>query len=295
MFQVIAKRDEEIGYNIYLSDLPEHLAEDSIVFMPEFSTKERQNVKFISKYTHKSGNVIVKLVRSDGYDQFSRPKSLSHSLVISSEEYSLENLDYYASPILNTDYFDETNIEPVFFDKSAFRKEKNTILEKVDLKTMREIIVAAMIEPRVILLPNLEMKELIDLTSIIDKAIPYEASYDFSLITYSDASCNEFLVHNVIFFFAKGIDESRSVYIKPISSRVSRIAEEEQEYLDMYISLIANEEVEELLQEHAKWIIGKYYNEHKDLQKYFTNRYQLDIPFSRRNKFHAQLVKSLST
>ncbi len=295
MFQVIAKRDEEIGYNIYLSDLPEHLLEDSIVFMPEFSTKENPNIKYVSKYTHKSGNVIVKLVRSDGFDKFNRPKSLSHSLVISSEEYSLENLDYYASPILNPDYFDETNIEPVFFDKSAFRKEKNTILEKIDLKTIREIIVAAMIEPRVILLPNLEMKELIDLTSIIDKAIPYEASYDFSLITYSDSSCNEFLVHNVIYFFAKGTDKTRSVYINPISSRVSRIAEEEQEYLDIYISLIANENVEELLQEHAKWIIGKYYSEHKDLQKYFTNRYQLDIPFSRRNKFHAQLVKSLSS
>ena len=85
------------------------------------------------------------------------------------------------------------------------------------------------------------------------------------------------------------------MYIKPKSSKVSRIAEEEQEYLDEYISIIINENVEELLQEHAKWIIGKYYNEHKDLQKYFTNRYQLDIPFSRRNKFHAQLVKSLSS
>ena len=294
MFQVIAKRDEDIGYHIYLSDIPEHLSEDSIVFMPEFSTKERQHVKYISKYTHKSGNVIVKLVRSDGFDQFDRPKSLSHSLVIPSEEYSLENLDYFASPILNSDYFDDTNIEPVFFDKSAFCRDRNTILEKVDSKIMREIIVAAMIEPRVILLPNLDLRDIIDLTSVIDKAIPYEASYDFSLITYSDSSCNEFLVHNVVYFFAKGIDKSTKVDIKPKSPRVSRIAEEEKEYLDYYISLIIDEKVEELLQEHAKWIIGMHYNEHKDLQKYFTNRYQLDIPFSRRNKFHAQLVKSLS-
>ncbi|MCG3215826.1 MAG: hypothetical protein KAS63_03885 [Candidatus Heimdallarchaeota archaeon] len=294
MFQVIARRKDEIGYYIYLSDIPNELSEDSIVFMPELSTKELQHIKYVSKYTHKSGNIIVKLVRSDGFDQFGRPKSLSHSLVIPSEEYNLDSLNYFASPLFKTDYFDEIHSEPGLLDSTAFERDKNTIIDEIEPQMLREIIVAAMIEPKVILFPNLELKQLIDLASVIDKAIPYEASYDFSLLTYSDRSCSEFLVHNVLYFFSKDVDISKNVYLKKPSSRVSRIAEEEKEYLDDYISLIVNEEYEELLQEHAKWTIGMHHNEHKDLQKHFTNRYQLNTPFSRRNKFHAQLVKSLS-
>jgi len=294
MFQVITRRDDNVGYQIFLSDLPEELAKDSIVFMPELSTKEHQHVKYISKYTHTSGNIIVKLVRSDGLDPFGRPQSLSHSLVIPSEEYNMSSLKFYSSPIFNTDLFDVINIDPGLLDTADFRKTKNQILEKVNLKTLREIIVAAMIERKVVLYPELDDESLIDLASVIDKAIPFEASYDFSLITYSDKNCDKFLVHNILYFFTKGVKTKGLVNIKNIGSDVKKIAKEEKEYLNEYIENIIKEDYETIIQEHAKWVIGMYYHDHKELQRQFTKRYQLDMPFSRRNKFHAQLVKSLS-
>ena len=294
MFQVIARRDDNIGYHIYLSDMPSELTEDSIVFMPELSTKEHHHVKYVSKYTHTSGNIIVKLVRSDGMDPFGRPKSLSHGLVIPSEEFNLNSLKYYSSPLVESNFFDNVDSEPGLLDLSNFKKSENKILEKIDMKKLREIIVAAMIEPKVILQPNLKNEDLTSLASLIDKAIPYEASYDFSLITYSDRSCNEFLIHNVLYFFSEENKIQEHIDVKNISSKVKNIAKEEKDYLDNYIEMIIQEDYENLLQEHAKWVIGLNYEDHKDLQKYFTKRYQLDIPFSRRNKFHAQFVKSLS-
>jgi hypothetical protein len=294
MFQVIARRDDNIGYHIYLSDTPAELSEDSIVFMPELSTREHHHVKYVSKYTHKSGNIIVKLVRSDGDDPFGRPKSLSHSLIIPSEEYNLNSLKYFSSPLVESDFFDKADSEPGLLDESNFRKSENKILEKIDSKKLREIIVAAMIDPKVVLQPNLKTSDLINLASLIDKAIPYEASYDFSLITHSDKSCNQFLIHNVLYFFSGENQKHEMIDVKNISSKAREIAREEKEYLNGYIEMIIREDYENLLQEHAKWVIGMNYENHKELQKHFTRRYQLDIPFSRRNKFHAQLVKSLS-
>jgi hypothetical protein len=294
MFQVITRRDDNIGYHIYLSDIPKELAEDSIVFMPELSTKEYQHVKYVSKYTHKSGNIIIKLVRSDGLDPFGRPQSLSHNLIIPSEEYNFNSLTYYTSPMVELNLFDTVDSEPGLLDSRHFKKTKNRILDKIDCKLLREIIVGVMIEPRIVLQSNLELNDLIGLTCLIDKAIPYEASYDFSMITYSDKSCNQFLIHNVLYFFSNENPIQEGIDIMNISSRVKEIAEDEKEYLDNYIEMIVKEDYENLLQEHAKWVIGIYYNEHKELQKFFTRRYQLDIAFSRRNKFHAQLVKSLS-
>ena len=294
MFQVITRRDDNIGYHIYLSDTPDELLEDSIVFMPELSTKEQPHVKYVSKYTHESGNIIVKLVRSDGLDPFGRPKSLSHSLVITSEEYNLNSLKYYSSPLVESNLFDDYNSEPGLLDLSNFKKTKNNILKRIERGKLREIIVATMIEPKVVLQLNLEVDDLVNLASVIDKAIPYEASYDFSLITYSDKSCNQFLFHNVLYFFSKETKKQEVIDIKNISSKTKEIAREEKNYLNNYIDMIIQEDYETLLQEHAKWVIGMYYDDHKELQKHFTKRYQLDIPFSRRNKFHAQLVKSLS-
>lgn len=294
MFQVITRRDDNIGYHIYLSDIPIELLDDSIVFMPELSTKEHHHVKYVSKYTHKSGNIIVKLVRSDGEDPFGRPKSLSHSFVVTSEEYNFNSLKYYSSPLVESNLFDNVDTEPRLLDLNNFKKSENKILEKIDMKKLREIIVAAMVEQKVVLQPNLESDDLISLASLIDKAIPYEASYDFSLITYSDKSCNQFLIHNILYFFSRENKIQEGIDVKNISTRVKEIAKEEKEYLDNYIEIIIHEDYEKLLQEHAKWVIGMNYNDHKELQKHFTRRYQLDIPFSRRNKFHAQLVKSLS-
>jgi len=294
MFQVIARRDDIVGYHIFLSDIPEELSKDSIVFMPELSTKEHSHLKYVSKYTHESGNIIVKLVRSDGFDQYGRPKALSHSLVIPSEEYNFNSLSFYSSPLTHTNLFDEISEEPGFLDDEAFSQSKNEIIDKIEMKTLREMIVAAMIEPQVIVQPDLELKDLIDLASLVDKAIPFEASYDFSLISYSDKSCNEFLVHNLLYYFSKEQEIVEKVKINNLQEKIKKIAEEEERYLDWYIYLIVREEYEKLLKEHANWIIGKYYEEHRELQRLFTKRYQLDIPFSRRNKFHAQLVKSLS-
>lgn len=292
MFQVVARRDDKLGYQIYLSDIPKELSEDSIVFMPELSTKEHSHVKYVSKYTHSSGNIIVKLVRSDGLDPYGRPKSLSHSLVIPSEEYNLNTLSFYSSPLLYTDLFDNINEEPGLLEMNSFVKKKNKINEFVDIEKLREIIVASMIEPKVVMHSNLDVEQIIQLASLIDKAIPFEASYNFSLITYSDKNCSRFLVHNVLYFFSK--NQNSSLELKNLNQRIKRIADEEKMYLDFYIDLILHENYETLLTEHAKWTIGMYHEEHKELQKFFTKRYQLDIPFSRRNKFHAQLVKSLA-
>ncbi len=294
MFQVITRRDDNIGYHIYLSDIPKELSEDSIVFMPELSTKEHHHVKYVSKYTHKSGNIIIKLVRSDGLDPFGRPKSLSHSLIIPSEEYNFSSLKYYSSPMIELSLFDSADSEPGLLDLNHFKKTENKILETIEIKLLREIIVGAMIESRVILHPNLESRSLVGLASLIDKAIPYEASYDFSLITYSDKSCNQFLIHNILYFFSREKTTKEGIDVKNMSSKVKEIAKDEKEYLNKYIEMIISEDYENLLQEHARWVIGMNYNDHKELQKHFTRRYQLDIPFSRRNKFHAQLVKSLS-
>lgn len=294
MFQVITQRDDTIGYHIHMSDIPSELAEDSIVFMPELSTKHLPHMKYVSKYTHKTGDIIIKLVRSDGNDPFGRPKAHSHGLVIPSEEYNLNSLLYYSSPLIDTDHFNENFDEPQFLDSSYFRKSRNKILEVLNLKDIRELIVAAMIDPKVTLRPNLEQRELIELASLLDKAIPFEASYDFSLITYSDKSCNQHLVHNILYFFDKNEKIDNKIVIKNKKSRIEKIAKEEKGYLDNYIELIIEENYERILEEHAKWVIGMYYNDHKELQKGFTKRYQLDIPFSRRNKFHARLVESLS-
>ena len=295
MFQVIAKRDDEIGYQISISDLPAEISKDSIVFMPELSTIQQQHTKYVSKYTHTTGNVIVKLVRSDGFDPFGRPKSLSHSLVIPSEEYNTNSLLYYTSPLYLTQLFDDINQEDKIISLDAFKNTENKILEKIDLTLLREIIVAVMIEPRVTLLPDLDSIGVLELSSLLDKVIPFEASYDFSLITYSDKSCNKFLVHNVLYYFSKGQKIKGGISLRNVSSKVRKIAKEESNYLDYLIEMIIKEEYEQILEEHAKWVIGKYYNDHKDLQKLFTKRYQLDIPFSRRNKFQARLAKSLAS
>ncbi len=294
MFQVITQRDDKIGYHIYMSDIPSKLTEDSIVFMPELSTKHLPHVKYVSKYTHKTGDIIIKLVRSDGNDPFGRPKAHSHAFVIPSEEYNLNSLLFYSSPLVDTNHFDETFDEPQFLDSSYFRKSTNNILEVLDLKDIRELIVAAMIDPKVILQPNLEQRELIELASLLDKSIPFEASYDFSLLTYSDQSCNQHLIHNILYLFDKNEKIDNKIIIKNRKPRVEKIAKEEKDYLDDYIELIIEEKYERILEEHAKWVIGMNYNDHKELQKGFTKRYQLDMPFSRRNKFHARLVESLS-
>ena len=295
MFQVIARRDDKVGYQILKSDVPKELSKDSIVFMPEISTKQQHHIKYASKYTHTTGHVIVKLVRSDGYDPFGRPKSLSHSLVIPSEEYNSNSLLYYTSPLFTTQLFDDINQDNEIFAQNMFKINKNKILEKIDLSLLREIIVAAMVEQKVTILPNLDTTGISELSSLIDKTIPFEASYDFSLISYSDKSCNKFLIHNIVYFFGKEQRTKTDVSLKNVSSKVRKIAKEESVYLDNFIEMIINEDYELILEEHAKWVIGMYYNDHKDLQKLFTKRYQLDMPFSRRNKFHARLIQSLST
>ena len=291
MFQAIACRDDKKGYYISKSNLPQELSDDTIVFMPELSTKHKDHVKYVSKYTHTSGNIIVKLVRSDGLDPFGRPKALSHSLIIPSEEYTFNSLYYYSSPLFHTDIFDKIESEPVMLNEKIFRSDPNEILEKVDLTTLREIIVAAMITTKVVLQPSLDEKGLIELASVIDKAIPYEASYDFSLITYSDRSCEKQLVHNILYSFSKEQNKGDSVAIKNKKGKITSIARGEKEYLNDFIEMILKDDHEALLEENAKWVIGMHINSHKELQKLFTKRYELDIPFSRRNKFQAKLSK----
>jgi hypothetical protein len=295
MFQVIAKRDDKVGYQILQSDVPEELSKDSIVYMPELSTKQLPHIKYGSKYTHTTGHIIVKLVRSDGLDPFGRPKSLSHSLVIPSEEYNSNSLLYYTSPLFMTQLFDEAESEQELLSQNIFRPSENKILEKVDISLLREIIVAAMTEQKVTILPDLETRGIYELSSLIDKSIPFEASYDFSLISYSDKSCNKFLVHNIVYFFGKDQKIKSGISLRNVDSKVRKIAKEESDYLDNFIELIIKEDYEEILEEHAKWVIGIYHSDHKDLHKMFTKRYQLDMPFSRRNKFHAKLVQSLSS
>ncbi|MHA1198036.1 MAG: hypothetical protein ACTSQF_01580 [Candidatus Heimdallarchaeaceae archaeon] len=294
MFQVIARRDDKLGYEIILADIPEEMKEDSIVFMPELSTKAQDHITYASKYTHKSGHIIVKLVRSDGLDPFGRPKSLSHSLVIPSEEYSSNSLLYYSSPLTHTDLFADANSDPVILKENTFRETENKILEKMDLNKLRELIVAAMINKKVVLLPSLTQTGILELSSVIDKSIPYEASYDFSLITYSDASCRKNLVHNILYFFSEDQKIEDGIEFKGLGSKVRKIAKKERRYLDEYIEMIIKNDFEKILEEHAKWVIGMYHDEHNELQKQFTNRYQLNMPFSRRNKFHAQLINYFS-
>ncbi len=295
MFQVIVRRDDKFGYQILKSDVPKELSKDSIVYMPELSTKQQPHIKYSSKYTHTTGHVIIKLVRSDGDDPFGRPKSLAHSLVIPSEEYNLNSLLYYTSPLYQTQLFDNIEVDQEMLSQNIFKSSENEILEKVGISQLREIIVAAMTEQKVTILPNLDEKGIFELFSLIDKSIPFEASYDFSLISYSDRSCNKFLVHNIVYLLGKEQKIRSIVSLKNVSTKVRKIAKEEATYLDNFIEMIVQENYEELLEEHAKWIIGKYHNDHKDLQKMFTRRYQLDMPFSRRNKFHARLVQSLSS
>lgn len=294
MFQVVARRDDKVGYTIILSDIPEAMKEDSIVFMPELSSRLKDHICYVSKYTHKTGHIIVKLVRSDGFDQYGRPKSLSHNLVVPSEEYISNSLLYYTSPLIYTDIFDDVNINPSILDKNMFRETENKILEKIDLSKVREIVVAAMINKRVVLVPSLNQKGILELSSLIDKSIPYEASYDFSLITYSDTSCRKHLVHNVLYFFSEDKRSDNLLEYKGLGAKVRKIARKERKYLDEYIEIIIKNDHEKILEEHAKWVIGIYHDEHRELQKYFTKRYQLDMPFSMRNKFHAQLVSYLS-
>ena len=211
MFQAIACRDDKKGYYISKSNLPQELSDDTIVFMPELSTKHKDHIKYVSKYTHTSGNIIVKLVRSDGFDPFGRPKALSHSLIIPSEEYTFNNLCFYSSPLFHTEIFDKIESEHVMLnEKYSFSKEQN---------------------------------------------------------------------------------RSDSVAIKNKQAKITSIAREEKEYLNDYIEMILKEDHEALLEEKAKWVIGMHINSHKELQKLFTKRYELDIPFSRRNKFQASLSK----
>ena len=294
MFQVVARRDDKLGYNIVLADIPKELKEDSIVFMPELSSRRKEHITYVSKYTHRSGHLIVKLVRSDGFDPYGRPKSLSHSLVIPSEEYCSNSLLYYSSPILHSDLFNNVKADPKILKENLFRETENKILEKMNLKDIRELIVASMINKKIILMPLANQTNIMELSSLIDKSIPYEASYDFSLITYSDSSCRKHLVHNILYFYSDDHVSDGEIILKGLGSKVSKIAKKERKYLDDYIEMILANDYENILQEHAKWIIGMYHDEYKELQKAFTNRYQLNMPFSRRNKFHAQLVNYFS-
>ncbi len=294
MFQVIARRDDKVGYDIILTDIPEEMKEDSIVFMPELSSKKRDHITYASKYTHKSGHIIVKLVRSDGFDPFGRPQSLSHSLIIPSEEYCSNSLLFYTSPLTHTNLFDDVTKDPIILSKNAFHETENKILEKMDSQILRELIVAAMINKKVVILPSLNQTGIFELSSVIDKSIPYEASYDFSLITYSDVSCRKHLVHNVLYFFSEDTKKEKGTEYKGLGSKVKNLARKERRYLDEYIEMIIKNDFEKILEEHAKWVIGMYYDDHKELQKQFTIRYQLDLPLSRRNKFHAQLINYLS-
>ena len=300
MFQAVALRDDKVGYKLHNHDLPKDYTTEIIPFLPEVATKEVEFVKYISKFTHISGNIIIKLARSDGFDPFGRPKSMSYSLLIPPEEYNMNNLYYYASPLIYSEKFsmgekdtiNETEIE--LLTENDFKKKKIEILDVIPISKLREIIVAAMIEPKVIIKPGLDLEKLIALASVIDKAIPFEASYDFSLITYADKSCKKYLLHNVIYFFSKQKQNEETVEIANKKSAIVKIAKNEAEYLDEYINLIIKEDYEKLLSEHAKWVIGMYYQQHKELQQAFTKRYQLDMPFSRRNKFHAKFVEKMS-
>ena len=294
MYQVVARRDDKEGYKVVLTDLPDGCP-DPIVFLPEISTKSEKHLKYVSKYTHETGNIIIKLVRSDGEDPFGRPKALAHSLFISPEEYNFNVLNYYASPLFTTNIFDSINEEPQILTNKAFKKEKISILDEIDLKVLRELVVSSMIEEHLVIMPKLKTSSLIELASVIDKAVPYEASYDFSLISYSDKRCQNQLVHNFLYFYNKDEEESigNTIKVKNVSKSVRKIAVDEKDYLDDYIEMILKEDYEKLVEEHAKWVIGMYYNEHKELQQKFTRRYQLDIPFSRRNKFQAKLTQSL--
>ncbi|MHA1399720.1 MAG: hypothetical protein ACTSQE_05200 [Candidatus Heimdallarchaeaceae archaeon] len=297
MYQAVTKRDDKVGYRIYLSDLPEELVKDSIVYLPELSTVQKKHIKYVSKFTlQATGDIVVKLVRSDGFDPFGRPKALAHNIVLSSEEYNFNSLDYYASPLVYSDFFDNIESDPQLLPENAFVRKENKILEKLDLGTLREIIVSAMTQSKVILQPQLDVEGLIELASVIDKAIPYEASYDFSLISYSDETCAKKLVHSVLYLFSTDTKEHNAdIKIKNKDSKVSKITSESKDFLDYYIELIINRDYEKLLEEHAKLVIGMYHNEYKSLQYAFTKRYQLDMPFSRRNMFQAKLVKYLSS
>ncbi|MHA1416835.1 MAG: hypothetical protein ACTSRR_11340 [Candidatus Heimdallarchaeaceae archaeon] len=296
MYQVVTKRDDKYGYKIWLANIPEELKENSIIFLPELSSKQKKHIKYVSKFTmQNTGDIVVKLVRSDGVDPFGRPKALAQNIIVPSEEYNFNSLFYYASPLIYSDLFDSIEQEPQILTEKHFRKEKNKIYEKIDDKTLREIVVSAMIQDKVILQPNLSEKGLIELAALVDKAIPYEASYDFSLISYSDKTCQNQLVHNVLYFFGKH-EKAREekVIVKNKLSKVEKIAKEEKYFLDYYIDLILNENYETLLEEQAKFVIGIHHDEHRELQKLFTKRYQLNIPFNKRTKFQAKLMKAMS-
>ncbi|UJG44556.1 MAG: hypothetical protein K9W46_05095 [Candidatus Heimdallarchaeum endolithica] len=292
----MTKRDDKYGYKIWLANIPEELKENSIIFLPELSSKQKKHIKYVSKFTmQNTGDVVVKLVRSDGVDPFGRPKALAQNIIVSSEEYNFNSLLYYASPLIYSELFNTIKQEPQILPENVFRKEKNKIHEKIDDKTLREIVVSAMIQEKVILQPNLSEEGLIELAALVDKAIPYEASYDFSLISYSDKTCQNQLVHNVLYFFGKyEKKKEEKVIVKNKQSKVEKIAKEEKYFLNYYIDLILNENYETLLEEQAKFVIGMYHNEHRELQKLFTKRYQLNIPFNKRTKFQAKLMKAMS-
>ncbi|MHA1684927.1 MAG: hypothetical protein ACTSYD_00815, partial [Candidatus Heimdallarchaeaceae archaeon] len=155
MFQTIALRDNTKGYTLYKSNLPREFEQEPIIFLPEVASKQKK-LRYFSKFTHISGNIVIKLVRSDGLDPFGRPKSLAYSLLIPPEEYNFNSLYYYLSPLLVSPKFDEEVEDPDPLTSDEFEKRKNNILEKIDLKQLREIVVAAMIEPKVIIEPNLD-------------------------------------------------------------------------------------------------------------------------------------------
>lgn len=292
MYQIITKRDDKFGYKVIESNLPK-IDDETIIYLPEVSTTKTTHMKYVSKYTQENGTIIVKLVRSDGLDPFGRPKALAHNLLLSPEEYNNRSLSYFASPLLKS-MFDDIMRTPNLLSVDMFEKKNNLILEVLDLKILREIIVAAMIQEQVVLIPNLDQESLLDLASLIDKAIPYEASYDFSLISYADNTCSDKLIHNILYLFADKYKGKKEIKIKNIQSKSRKIAKQEKEYLNQYIDMIINEDFTNLIREHARWVIGMYHEEHKELQKYFTSRYQLNIPFGRRNKFHQRYVKFMS-
>lgn len=296
MFQTIALRDDKKGYVLYKPNLPKEFVNEPIIFLPELSSRNK-NLKYFTKFTHISGNIIIKLVRSDGLDPFGRPKSLAYALLVPPEEYNFNSLYYYLSPLITSDKFAVQDMDPEPLKLEEFQKHENKILEKVDIKTLREIVVAAMIEPHVVIEPNLDEEGLLELTAVIDKSIPFEASYDFSLISYSDVKFKKILVHNIQYFYGKRFRigrEQHGVELRTKRKEISNIAKREADYLDEYIETIVKEDYEKLLAEHANWLIGRYHNEHKELQLAFTKRYQLDMPFSRRNKIYKKIVESMA-
>ncbi len=299
MYQAIAKRDDKEGYKLFAHNLPKRLTKDSIIFLPELSTSLKKHIKYLSKFTMQdTGDLVIKLVRSDGFDPFDRPKSLAHNIIVSSEEYNFNSLDYFASPLIYSDIFDNIENEPQILDKSFFKRKENKILEKISLKALREIIVSVMTQSKVILHPKLDDEGLIELASVIDKAVPYEASYDFSLITYSTRNHINKLVFSLLYVFPKElplIRQQHSIQIKNKNKKIEKMAKEYSDYLDEYIELIINQNYEKLLAEHAKFVIGMYHDEMKSLQNGFIKRYQLDMPFNMRNKFQAKLAKYFSS